>query len=493
MSGVYPKNLGAKIQQISNYSSSYVKINPNNSLQALNNTSSGGSISIDLPPNSLIDLSTLSVHFDFSTTPACDVAGALATSGCRPYVLSRYASSLIRLVRVEIGGSVVSEISDYNLISQIFSDYQYGIEGSSKRLLNNFDPLLKLGDDGTVFQNIFTIPTTSANNLKTDSKHLIWNNFLGFLGGNGVVKYIDTGITGNIRITFETAPAANCLILATQNHVATGPTRNQFNLVGAAIEGPAAVNDANYTLNNIYATMKKVQIDDGIYFNALSQSLASGIPFQYHFNSFMNTKSSANNCDLTMRTDVSSGSVSMALLTFYDVNHNTIGVLPDVQDLTRSLGAGTAMTAKSAKQHAMIDRKNCYASKYFKRDGSEVRDVSWYINGERAVSYQMKSPDVYDKLMCDFGIHDDVSNGIYYGINSYESWVDNYWVASLRLSHVCEDPTFISGLNSQGIPLTLEATTTSLTGGGNDYVAQLFVMTDNILQVYAGRQINVVK
>lgn len=492
MSGVYPKNLGAKIQQISNYSSSYVKINPNNSIDALNNTSSGGSISIDLPPNSLVDLSTLSVHFDFSTNPAVDGA-----SGCRSYSLARYASSLIRLIRVEIGGSVVSEISDYNLISQIFNDYQYGVEGSSKRILNNYDPFVHLTADGTMINNIFGIDTASTDVIKKDQKHLIWNNFLGFLGGNGVVQYIDTGITGNIRITFETAPAANCLILATDQVVMNGatppvavlPTRASLTSGG----GPAATTDANYTMEKIYATIKKVQIDDGIYFNALSQSLASGIPFQYHFNNFMNTKSASTNCDLTMRTDVSSGSVSMAFLTFYAVDHNTIGTLPDVQNLSRGLGDANPILAKSAKFYALNDKKNCYTSKYFKRDGSEIKDVSWYINGERAVSYQMKSPDVYDKLLCDFGVHNDVSSGIYYGINSYESWLSNYWVSSLRLSHSCDDPTFISGLNSQGVPLTLEATTTSLTGGGRNFVAQLFVMTDNILQVYAGRQINVVK
>lgn len=486
MSGVYPKNLGAKIQQISNYSSSFVKINPNNSLVALENTQSGGSISIDLPPNSLIDLSTLSVHFDFSTIPAVDGA-----TGCRSYVLSRYASSLIRLIRVEIGGSVVSEISDYNLIAQIFSDYQYGIEGSSKRLLNNFDPLLKMTDDGTVYHNFVTVATTTPAVIKNDEKHLIWNNFLGFLGGNGVVKYIDTGITGNIRITFETAPASNCLILASQNTTADGPSRDQF--TNNPRTGPAVATNPNYTLQNIYATIKKIQIDDGIYFNALSQSLASGIPFQYHFNSFMNTKSATTNGNLTMRTDVSSGSVSMAFLTFYADDHNTIGELPDIVDLTRNLGGAVAIAPKSAKQHALLDRKNVYASKYFKRNGSDINDVSWYINGERAVSYQLKNPDIYDKLMADFGIHDDVSSGIYYGINSYESWRDNYWVASLRLSHVCEDPTFISGLNSQGIPLTLEATTTAVGGAGANKVAQLWVMTDNILQVYSGRQVNIVK
>ena len=485
MSGVYPKNLGSKIQQISNYSANFVKINPNNSLTGLTDTLSGGSISIDLPPNSLLDLSTLSVHFDFETTVAVDDT----TDGCRAYSLSRYSSSLIRLIRVEIGGSVVSEISDYNLINQIFSDYQYGIEASSKRILTNYDPLLKVTADGTVVNNIFNLPSATTDaDIKKDKRHLIWNNFLGFLGGNGVVKYIDTGITGNVRITFETAPAAACLILAADHDVA-GPSRTTL----TAAAGPAPVNAPSYTMEKVYATIKKVQIDDGIYFNALSQSLASGIPFQYHFNSFMNTKSSSTKGDLTLRTDVSSGSVSMAFMTFYADDHGINGELPDIQNLSRGLGDAVVIPGCSAKRFAGIDKKNCFCSRYFKRTGADVADLTWYINGERAPMYQLKNPDIYDKLMCDFGIHDDVSSGIYYGINSYESWVDNYWVASLRLSHVCEDNTFISGMNSQGIPLTLECTTTATTGSLEDKVGQLWVMTDNILQVYAGRQINVVK
>tara|TARA_R110002072_G_scaffold173495_2_gene328141 strand:- start:154 stop:1605 length:1452 start_codon:yes stop_codon:yes gene_type:complete len=483
MSGVYPKNLGSKIQQISNYSANFVKINPNNSLTGLTNTQSGGSISIDLPPNSLLDLSTLSVHFDFETTPAHDGA-----NGCRAYSLSRYSSSLIRLIRVEIGGSVVSEISDYNLINQIFSDYQYGIEASSKRILTNYDPLLKVAANGTVVNNIFNIPTATEADIKKDKRHLIWNNFLGFLGGNGVVKYIDTGITGNVRITFETAPAAACLILAAQNAVA-GASRTTL----TAATGPAVDNVPEYTMEKVYATIKKVQIDDGIYFNALSQSLASGIPFQYHFNSFMNTKSSTTKGDLTLRTDVSSGSVSMAFMTFYADDHATNAELPDIKNLTRGLEDADYLLHRSAKHFGMIDKKNCYCSNYFKRIGTHVADLTWYINGERAPMYQLKNPDIYDKLMCDMGIHDDVSSGIYVGINSYDSWRDNYWVASLRLSHVCEDNTFISGMNSQGIPLTLECTTTATTGALDDKVGQLWVMTDNILQVYAGRQINVVK
>ena len=42
----------------------------------------------------------------------------------------------------------------------------------------------------------------------------------------------------------------------------------------------------------------------------------------------------------------------------------------------------------------------------------------------------MKNPQVYNQSLIDFGINDDVSSGIYYGINSYKSWEKNYWTAT---------------------------------------------------------------
>ena len=40
------------------------------------------------------------------------------------------------------------------------------------------------------------------------------SQFLGFLGGGAGVKYLDTQLTGNIKITFELAPANNVLFRA---------------------------------------------------------------------------------------------------------------------------------------------------------------------------------------------------------------------------------------------------------------------------------------
>jgi hypothetical protein len=103
----------------------------------------------------------------------------------------------------------------------------------------------------------------------------------------------------------------------------------------------------------------------------------------------------------------------------------------------------------------------------------------------------MEPPQIYNQSLIDFGIHDDTANGIYYGINSFESWKRNYWVATARLSHVCNDDTYISGFNANGVPLTIGVETTSDGVATAVYTAQLHIMTTQVMSVYAGRQINI--
>ena len=118
------------------------------------------------------------------------------------------------------------------------------------------------------------------------------------------------------------------------------------------------------------------------------------------------------------------------------------------------------------------------------------------MNGERIPQYDMKNPQVYNQSLIDFGINDDVSSGIYYGINSYKSWEKNYWTATARLSHICNDDSFISGFNANSVPMTLSvetAATNAAAGVGNVLTPQLFIMTSEVMQVYAGHQINRVR
>ena len=499
----YPNNLGARINHITNYSTNSVMLRPDNSIVELNGITNGAKLEFTLPPNSLVDLSSFSVYANFATTAAVTSAGVQV----RPHYLTRYANSLIHRLTVEIGGQVVNDIQDYNRIQQIFSDYQFGIEGSSKKLLSNIDPLDKRNIDGVQVGGLRPLGLLAVNDLiRYDSRPICLTQFLGFLGGGAGVKYIDTQLTGNIKITFELAPANNVLFRASEGDI-DGATVT----AGAASANANCTTQASYSLTDVVATIKKASIDDGVYFQSITAALTAGIPFEYKYNHFYQTKSNTTNGDLTMRYEVMSNSVDMAMLTFYENAFNTaVADLPnkvllagneqpaDAPALLASArgssefynGANPKLTAK---QLAVAGKESCFCSGYFKRNGSIIDKCRFYINGERLPQFDMKPPMIYNQSLIDFGIHDDTANGIYYGINSFDSWKKNYWVATARLSHICNDESYISGFNANGVPLTLSVETDAVAGAANTYTAQLYVMTTEVMQVYAGRQINRMK
>lgn len=503
----YPNNLGARINHITNYSTNSVKLNPDNSATELEGVTSGARMHFTLPPNSLVDLSSLSVYADFETA----VAISDAADGARPHYLTRNVNSLIKRLTVEIGGQVVSDIEDYNRINQIFNDYQFGIEGSSKKLLSNVDPLHKTLTNGVQVGGLRPLETAGppgvlTANVRLDKRPICMSQFLGFLGGGAGVKYLDTQLTGNIKITFELAPANNVLFRASQGGL------NGNGTAIAALANANCVAQAQYSLKNVFATIKKSSIDDGVYFQSVTAALSAGIPFEYKYNHFYQTKSNATNGDLTMRYEVMSNSVDLAMLTFYTNAYNTaVADLPDKVNLegkTQTFVDAAALIDDAraggdfyagtnpilnAKTLALAGKENCFASGYFKRSGNFIGKTKFYLNGESMPQFDMKNPQVFNQSLIDFGIHDDTANGIYYGINSYNSWEKNYWVATARLSHVCNDDTYISGYNANGVPLTISVETSSNGNPNADYTAQLYVMTTEVLQVYAGRQINRMK
>jgi hypothetical protein len=485
----YPNNLGARINHITNYSTNSVKLNPDNSQTELVDITSGARIQFTLPPNSLVDLSSFSVYADFETAVA---ATSTAGTEVRPHFLTRNANSLIRRLIVEVGGQTVSDIEDYNRIQQIFSDYQFGIEGSSKKLLSNIDPLDKRGT--TLIQTsalrpvLVAVPTAD---VRLDLRPICLTQFLGWLGGGAGVKYIDTQLTGNVKITFELAPANNVLFRGVNCSVATGAIATPV----AGLEDVACTTQAKYSLKKVFATIKKASIDDGVYFNSITAALSSGIPFEYKYNHFYQTKSNTTNGDLQMRYELMSNSVDMCFLSFYENTYNTaVANLPNLSSL-HNLDIGGVLDLRApvnnAKDLSALGFTNCFCSGYFKRNGSFIKNAKFYINGERLPQYDMEPPQIYNQSLIDFGIHDDTANGIYYGINSFESWKRNYWVATARLSHVCNDDTYISGFNANGVPLTIGVETTSDGVATAVYTAQLHIMTTQVMSVYAGRQINI--
>ena len=468
--GDYPANLGKRIKTLNNFSANTIKLTPSNSqTETKNIKSSGAKLEFTLPPNSLLDLSTFSVFSDYST-----IRGSTHAEGDSRFILARYANSLISRLTVEVGGQVVSDIAEYGRLNSIFMDYQFGIEGSSKKLCQNVDPLKRINK--TNGSNLGIIAVAKDDDKAQDKQKLVFDQFLGIMSGH--VSHIDTGIVGNIKVTIYLEQPSKVLFKSS----AYKPDGTAA--TAGAIVANAAL--AEYSLENVYATIRKISIDDGIYYQSVSTALSSGMPFAIKYNDFTESKSGATNGNITVRAEVMSNSVDMVLLTFYDKNSHTMAELPNQAQI------GSDKT-KTSKQLATEGKVNCFTSKYFQRVGTEVTSTQFFLNNEPIPLNAMKNEQVFKQSLIDFNIHDDTDNGIYYGINSLESWNDNYWLATCSLSALVEDSSWKSGFNCTGVNATLSATTTSSYSGGDQYIAQMYVMTSRELQAFAGRQINVVR
>eukprot|EP00960_Hanusia_phi_P023755 700664-Hanusia_phi.AAC.1 len=215
---------------------------------------SNGQITFTLPPNSLLDLGSLSLHSDFETTPVyinAAAGAAVAATEVRPRYLTRNTNSLIQRMVISVQGQTIADINDYNLIHDTFSNYQKGIESTYKTMLSNPDCIQHFTAAGTPIGTCSC--TFGDGDVCYDRRPIVISDFISFLSGSP--SFIDTAITGMITIDLYLAPASHVLYEARTVQPAGAPN--------AAIAANAAQFNASYSLNNIYMTVSKCTIDDG--------------------------------------------------------------------------------------------------------------------------------------------------------------------------------------------------------------------------------------
>jgi hypothetical protein len=520
----YPSTLSTRIQEITNYRQNTVKIFPSNSIAALTVTS-GADVTIVLPPNSLQDLSSLTVNGILTTAAGAQSANGIVS---QPFYLCKDTNNLIDRLTITIGGTTVMDTQHYNSIQNFIADYTYSYESKSKRLLQNMDAFTKLNDNGTPNGQGCVVNANSPL-LAIDSRPITLANFIGFLGGDP--KFIDTTLTGEVRIIFHLAAAANVLYLA-----------NGYNQAALGGNGLGAVPTPSYTLTNIYATILKAEIDDGIFFPSITTALKSGMPFVYKFKNYYdmigNTTADMNGA---IRYESSGHSVDMIYFTYYNNALRNGGIallggmtnnqqqatgtgfasltptipatpaIPAIPGITIAGSAtGAAIAAVAAVPgiaavpaptigsdgtdtfYSLKGALSSFTSQYFNRTGQYITGLQWTINGNNIPQYSMTLQDIYQQLLRDFGHTNSTDNGIYPGINSFQSWYQNYFLATCRLDHLSQEK-FISGYNTSGIPLTIQLQVQAAGApGGGLYIPHVICESTRLMEVYSGRYINLV-
>ena len=186
---VYPRNLSNFLNRLSGYNKNSVKMNVLGSTTA----NQGDIIQVDLPTNSIVDLSSLAWSFQAAYT-----AAGLAnthTAGC-----PINAESIIDRLAIEVNGQTLVNITNYNTLFHALlymtatDDYvrqrrvaqtnQYSEENSGTSAV-----LSGLDDGGAA---------------KTNSRRHVIDTWLGFLG-TARPNFIDTSLLGNVRITITLA------------------------------------------------------------------------------------------------------------------------------------------------------------------------------------------------------------------------------------------------------------------------------------------------
>jgi hypothetical protein len=288
MSG-YPRNLSYFVRRLANYSKNTYR------LQTLNTSTAGPSqiITVDLPNNALVDLSTLVWYGEASTSTS--------TNSC---TLPRNIETLIDRVEVEINGQLISPgCANYSHLFQIVADTTMGEDCTNRRGL---------------LQNGLNVDAPSAN---ASNVPFTVCNWLGFLGSAQPVV-LDTNLLGNVRVRIT---LANTNVLVSSAATATG---------------------TSYSLANMFFSVDCLSIDDGTYYAMHDQFLSSGGVYEIPFNNFYSfAQSITAGGDGSVKFSLSTNSLNHLWATFaYAGATPQVADTPSVANSSGSTtGAGTSL------------------------------------------------------------------------------------------------------------------------------------------------------
>lgn len=443
----FPRNLTYICTKLASFQRNTFKVVSNNQSFA----TQGSIITVDLPVNSLCDLSTLTMFAGFSTTTATGFAAA-----------PRGYEGLIERLEVEINGTIVSGSCQYlNQLYQIIFDTTTGTDCANRRaILQN----------GGIAQSIPTANTTLAP--------LAIYNWLGFIGSVSP-NILDTTLLGNVRLRITLSNASTLI----QSVGATG---------------------AGFSLNNVFFSLDVVDLDP-MFHQIHSDYLARGGVYELPFNNYFSYTSTGGLSQST-RFSLSSQSINRAWGCFVTGNNYPIGGVGGVANtvvgsgfdqnaqtssyFTRPCGGanGTTIVYGTATNNTPI---NYLTSSY-----------QWQLNSSFMPNYQPTPEQAFALMMNSYQVSQQTDSGCSPLLRSLATYTSTMWVCEARFDHG-EGVTCISGVDTRGTNAsgswnTIGAITVGAntgTGGpspGANLTALVFLQTTSTLKVGAGRQIQVV-
>lgn len=495
-----PPNLNYFLDRLQGFSTNYFKLETQNQSTA----TSGSIVSLDLPDNALINLKSLKI--------LCNVSTSGTTAGARLVPID----NLVEKIEISCGGAVLSQGSNFTNVL---------LDAMVKMGAKHCDP--SMGHPEMVRQKAYdyngiTALSTTDNEVYSDFPftNFCISNFLGFLD-SASPSILDLSLLPSLRIRLTMAPN-NVLSSVESTALSSGQeftTRkievnvsHSFNIPGnndeSGFSGGTTTNgnagNAKYTVSNIHAIVEACNLANETYDRMISRMMESQegiieIPFK-NYQSFQETHSG------TSRFTVSSSSIDRVWTIWRSSDYNTIQK-PIPIDGYKSKAAFAVDGADNTDPGGVVNigqsaydsggvfdcNKEKYTSAFFNYKAPfNVGDVT-----KATVDMQLQLNSAYfPNFPANFGDALAITkNSLPAGSTEYlknltmSQYLHNYCIQCYRFNLPGSEQTrTLSGIDSRSSNLQGICKTTGTT---NDPVLNIFVETTCVLRVGNGRSIEI--
>ncbi len=521
-----PSGMLYRVKQIQGVSKQTLKIVP---LSGQTTASNGQKVIFALPPNSLVDLSTLEMNFTGTTQHR----GNNAASNCANYVQKAYfprnTASLIENLEVKINGQSRQNINQYNYIYNILHDFTCGTDAVGKNRIGcNSDPSNKSVYVNGQVNRYAGFPLGNKDDDKyntfADQDNYTIRQWLGILGGNASTSIIDTSLYGDITIEITLAPS-DCLmlspvpVLTAFTSVANSET-NTTSVAGTAAALTAS-QGTGYSLNNIGFQITRYDMPSS-YYQAVASVLESGSVFKLYYPNYSSFLSTSQQLPKggTARFNLSTQSLDMVISTYQvqdrGVNQapilgtwaaNGVGCQPS-DSTVMGTSTGLTATSSSAGEFGTFTKsfnfgltqgwpKTLNNSKYFVRNGDGIEAATYIVGNVRLIPE--KIPEQFNGVLRAWNNQNDILGGLYPGIQSLAHYQSQFYAHILSLNVTNEHDMYtVSGLNCSATPISIawEVTGTTsapvnidkqATSNGNIWSTDKYSATPIMIACYTSR------
>jgi hypothetical protein len=462
-----PERMRWKVREIKNIYRHAIKFLPSSGQQEVH---AGQTIIVELPNNAVVDLASFCMQYVGRTTHA-GKTGSGAIDHIQSRFFPRNSASIIQELVVEINGQTRFSLNDYNLLWNILHDYTAAQDSINRRAAGseNSDPSRKhYAWNGSMFErrgySICKDPEAATDDeekaLAYDKQLYVIRSWLGLCSSQCTTTIIDTNILGSVVIKIRLAPPT-CLMLGAANDaaiVAKTVSESETGLAVNAVSADSAniaAEVADYILSDINFTMIRLDVPSSFY-DAQTVKLNSGSVLRLFFPNysiFTGTSVPVGNKKGVSRCSVSTKSLDWVMGTFRLNNYTNIEQPLNSLVSTASSGQRGQNRATLQEQSKNGLRRLFNNSRYFCRNGSSITKTKFYVG---SADYKERTvEESFNQLLLHYNIANDVTSGMYEGIQSIYHFKDTFYADLLSLNIPGESPETVSGIDTKATPCQL--------------------------------------